>query len=48
MRLQISEHLEVIGKVIIKEEKRFFFFAYVIHGPQNILIDTLPERSAPI
>ena len=48
MRLQISEHLEVIGKVIIKEEKRFSFLAYVIHGPQNILIDTLPERSAPM
>jgi flavorubredoxin len=46
MRLQISGHLEAIGKVIIKGEKRFSFIAYLLHSKENILIDTLPDRSA--
>jgi flavorubredoxin len=46
MRLRINEHLEAVGRVIIREDKRFSFLAYLLHGDKNVLIDTVPERSA--
>jgi len=46
MRLRIYEDLEVIGKAIIRDDKRFSFLAYLLHGDRNVLIDTLPDRSA--
>jgi anaerobic nitric oxide reductase flavorubredoxin len=46
MKYTISNDLQVIGKVIIKENKRFSFLSYLLQGKANVLIDTLPERSA--
>lgn len=46
MYYKLSEHCTVIGKVIRKPERSFSFLSYLLKGKQNILIDTVPERSA--
>lgn len=46
MEYQLSQELHTIGKVIIKEDKRFSFLSYLLHGKVNILIDTVPAHSA--
>lgn len=48
MKYLISNQCRAIGKTIIKPDKEFSFLAYLIIGKKNILIDTLPERSAPM
>ncbi len=46
MVYQMTDNIYALGKTIIKPEKEFSFTAYLIKGEKNILIDTLPERSA--
>jgi len=46
MKYQLSEQCYAIGKTIIKPDKEFSFLAYLITGKANILIDTLPDRTA--
>lgn len=48
MVYQITENIFVIGKTIIKSDKQFSFMAYLIKGKVNVLIDTLPLRSAEL
>lgn len=48
MNYLISNQCRTIGKTIIKPDKEFSFLSYLITGSKNILIDTLPERSAAL
>lgn len=48
MVYQIAENIFAIGKTIIKPDKQFSFMAYLIKGKVNVLIDTLPLRSAEL
>lgn len=43
---KLNNEVYAIFKSIIKPEKEFSFIAYVVKGDVNILIDTLPQRSA--
>jgi len=45
MKYAITDRVEVLGKVIIKGEKRFSFLSYLLHDKANVLIDTVPVRS---
>lgn len=46
MVCKLSNQVYAISKTIIKPDKEFSFIAYVVKGDINVLIDTLPERSA--
>lgn len=46
MNYEIAQGIHTIGKVIMKGDKRFSFLAYLLHGEANVLIDTVPLRSA--
>lgn len=48
MKYLITNQCRAIAKTIIKPEKEFSFLSYLITGRVNILIDTLPERFAPM
>ncbi len=48
MRYLISNQCRTIAKTIIKPDREFSFLAYLITGKVNVLIDTLPERFAPM
>lgn len=48
MKYFITNHCRAIAKTIIKPDKEFSFLSYLITGKANILIDTLPERAAPM
>lgn len=45
MHYPLTPKVTVLGKVIIKPDKSFSFLSYLIHGPEHVLIDTVPERS---
>lgn len=46
MHYEIVKNIHVLGKTIIKPERQFSFLSYLITGKSNILIDTVPARSA--
>lgn len=48
MVCKLSNQVYAISKTIIKPDKEFSFVAYVVKGDINVLIDTLPERSADL
>lgn len=48
MVYKITKNIFAIGKTIIKPDKQFSFMAYLIKGKVNVLIDTLPLRSAEL
>lgn len=48
MKYLITNQCRAIAKTIIKPDKEFSFLSYLITGSANILIDTLPERFAPM
>ncbi|MGR5607294.1 FprA family A-type flavoprotein [Enterocloster clostridioformis] len=48
MYYDLSKHCSVIGKVIKKPDRSFSFLAYLLKGKNNVLIDTVPERSSEL
>ncbi len=46
MIYELSKNVTVLGKAIIKPERSFSFLSYLVRGEKNILVDTVPQRSA--